>query len=90
MLVGFYPGSASADCFLPEEPFPFKLDKSDPLYEAARDEHQEYLEQLEEYVQCLDQERAYTFNELKSSYRLFQENFGKDAVYRIIDDREAD
>ena len=89
MLVGLVPTNANADCLLPEEPFPFKLDKSDPLYATARDEHQAYLEDLEAYVKCLDQERLFAFEELKSSYRLFKDNFGKDAVYRIIDERSA-
>ena len=27
-------------CFAPEEPFPYKLNTTDPLYETAREEHQ--------------------------------------------------
>ena len=43
-------------CYLPVEPYPYKLEKSDPLYDTARDDHQRYLEELESYVNCLDWE----------------------------------
>lgn len=90
LSIGIKPSLANAECFLPEEPFPYKLTKSDPLYETSRDEHQRYLEDLEAYVKCLDQERAYAFEQLRSSFQLFNDNFGKDAVYRIIDERDRD
>lgn len=69
-------------CFPPDDPFPYKLSKSDPLYDAARGEHQAHLEAMEDYVNCLDRERAAAFALLQSSYDLFMENFGRDAVFR--------
>ena len=69
-------------CYLPVEPYPYKLEKSDPLYDTARDDHQRYLEELESYVNCLDWERTAALHQLKSSFELFQENFGNDAVLK--------
>jgi len=77
------------DCYTPSEPFTYKLAKSDPLYEAARFEHQQYLEALEDYVNCLDRERGAAFEELRTSFELFLENFGKDAVMRYGEERKA-
>ena len=68
-------------CLPPEEPFPYKLSKSDPLYGAARSEHQAYLEGLEGYIKCLDGERSFALAQLKMSFRQFMQNFGKDAVF---------
>ena len=68
-------------CLPPEEPFPYKLSKSDPLYSAARSEHQSYLEGLEDYIKCLDDERSSALAQLKSSFRQFMQNFGKNAVF---------
>lgn len=69
-------------CFPPEEPFQFKLEKSDPLYDTARDEHQRYLEGMEDYINCLDRERVVALEELRTSYNLFRNNFGKDGVFK--------
>lgn len=80
-----YPASlynGIGECYAPPEPFGYKLSKSDPLYEAARQEHQEYLEDLEIYVNCLDRERAIALDELRASFDLFLQNFGKDAVLK--------
>lgn len=74
-------------CLSPEEPFPYKLTKSDPLYDAARDEHQAYLEELEVYVKCLDKERSAALRSFKSSFALFKQNFGSDAVFRYNDNQ---
>lgn len=68
-------------CLPPEEPFPYKLSKFDPLYDAARGEHQAYLEGLEDYIKCLDDERSYALAHLKTSFRQFMQNFGKDAKF---------
>lgn len=72
-------------CFGPIEPFPYKLSKTDPLYNAAREEHQKYLEDIEGYVKCLDEERAAAIAVFKNSYHLFRENFGGDAVFRYVE-----
>lgn len=70
------------NCLPPEEPFPYKLSKSDPLYEAARDEHQAYLEGMEDYINCLDRERSSALSLLEKSFRNFMKNFGKDGVLK--------
>lgn len=75
-------------CYIPVETFTFKIDKSDPLYETARDDHQRYLEELEQYVKCLDDERKQAVSEFRSSFKLFTENYGKDAVMRYSEERE--
>jgi len=69
-------------CMVPEEPYPFRMQKSDPLYEIARDEHQIYLEGMEYYIRCIESERANAVAQLTYSFRLFQQNFGKDAVFK--------
>lgn len=76
-------------CYAPAEPFPYKLEKSDPLFETARDEHQRYLEDLEDYVNCLDQERAGALAALRGSFDLFLSNFGENAVLKYAQEREA-
>lgn len=69
-------------CYQPVETYPFKLDKSDPLYETARADHQRFLEEMEAYVNCLDKERIAALNAFRASYDLFVTNFGADAVFR--------
>lgn len=69
-------------CYLPEKPFDYQLSKSDPLYEAAREEFQTYLEELEAYMLCLEQERSQAFHDLKEGYEEFQRIYGSDAVFR--------
>ena len=76
-------------CLPPTDPYPYKLEKSDPLYEVAREEHQIHLEDMEDYVNCLDRERGAALAELRSSFDLFLANFGKDAVLSYGADREA-
>lgn len=59
-----HPALAAAQgfsCLEPEEPYAYHLDKSDPLYQTARDEFQTYLEEMERYLLCLEQERAGAF-----------------------------
>jgi len=75
-------------CLPPDDPYPYKLPKSDPLYEAARDEHQRHLESLESYVNCLDRERGAALDQLRSSFNLFLANFGEDAVLRYGAERK--
>jgi len=70
------------DCLPPIETYPYKLERSDPLYDTAREDHQRYLEEMEAYVNCLDRERSEALFELQASFRLFKQNFGKDAVFR--------
>ncbi|MEM7289139.1 MAG: hypothetical protein AAF412_02005 [Pseudomonadota bacterium] len=76
-------------CLSPVESYPYKLPKDDPLYETAREDHQRYLEELEDYVNCLDQERGTALAELRASFNLFMENFGRDAVLKYANEREA-
>ena len=76
-------------CFTPVESYPYKLDRSDPLYQTALEDHQRYLEELEDYVNCLDQERSSALAELRASFDLFMANFGEDAVLRYAAEREA-
>lgn len=78
-------GSDVGVCLGPIEPFPYKLSKTDPLYGAARDEHQKYFEDIEDYVKCLAEERAAAIAVFKNSYQLFRENFGSDAVFRYVE-----
>ena len=76
-------------CLPPDDPYPYKLPKSDPLYDTARDEHQEHLESLEKYVNCLDRERGVALDQLRSSFDLFLDNFGEDAVLKYGAERKA-
>jgi len=68
-------------CLPPEEPFPYRLSRSDPLYDTARGEHQAYLEGMEDYIRCLDGERDFALKQLRISFRQFMHYFGKDAVF---------
>lgn len=67
----------------PLEPYTYKLEKTDPLYETARDDHQRHLEELEDYINCLDRERGQALQDLRLSFELFVENFGTDAVLKF-------
>ena len=73
-------GAATA-CLEPLEPPPFRLERSDPLYPAALDEHRRYLEAMEDYVNCLDRERFVALSMFKESFRQFNEFFGDDARF---------
>ena len=68
-------------CLEPLEPLSFRLDRSDPLYAAALNEHRRYLEAMEDYVNCLDRERFVAFSMLKESFKRFEEFFGEDASF---------
>lgn len=87
-----YPSSLAAGelgtCLTPIETFGYKLDKSDPLYDTAREDHQRYLEELEDYVNCLDRERSQALADLRSSFDLFMENFGRDAVLKYAAEKQ--
>lgn len=72
-------------CLPPLRPYPYKLEQADPLYATAREEHQAHLEGMEDYVNCLDRERAVALAQLHLSYRLFKTNFGDDAVLSYTD-----
>lgn len=76
------------NCLAPIETYPYKLNRSDPLYETARDDHQRYLEEMEAYINCLERERRDALSELQTSFRLFQQNFGKDAVFQYGQSRD--
>jgi len=76
-------------CLQPIEAYPYKLTKDDPLYQTARDDYQRYLEELEDYVNCLDRERSEALRELRASFDLFVENFGRDAVLKYAQEKEA-
>ena len=85
-----YPAALGLEvCFAPVEPYTFKLDKSDPLYDTARDDHQRHLEELEDYINCLDRERSQALDGLRSSFDLFVENFGRDAVMKYAAEKQA-
>lgn len=81
--------SGLGTCLQPIETYPYKLSKDDPLYQTARDDHQRYLEELEDYVNCLDRERSEALHELRASFNLFMENFGRDAVLKYAQEKEA-
>ncbi len=80
-------GNSVGNCFAPDDPYPYKLGKTDPLYDTARDEHQRHLEDMEKYVNCLDRERGIALDQFKSSFDLFLKNFGKDAVLQYDAER---
>ena len=69
------------DCVEPIEPLPFRLERTDPLYPAALDEHRRYLEAMEDYVNCLDRERFVALSLLRESYEQFRAFFGDDAHF---------
>lgn len=85
--VSLYGGMGS--CLTPAETYPYKLSKSDPLYDTAREDHQRYLEEMEDYVNCLDRERGAALDELRTSFDLFLKNFGRDAVLQYGAERKA-
>ncbi|MDD9908536.1 MAG: hypothetical protein OXR62_02485 [Ahrensia sp.] len=77
-------------CLAPIETYPYRLDKSDPLYETAREDHQRHLDEMEDYVNCLDRERGAALDQLRASFDLFLENFGEDAVLDYAAERGVD
>jgi len=74
-------------CLAPAETYPYRLDRSDPLYQTAIDDHQRYLGEMEDYVNCLDRERAAALEDLRASFDLFIKNFGEDAVLNYAVER---
>lgn len=71
-------------CIEPAEPFPYQVDKSlEPeLYDFTRQEFQTYLENMETYLRCLEQERAGQLAKLGEMYRLYKQNYGEDAIFK--------
>ena len=91
LVVGpaIVPSTAWAvDCVEPPPPFPYPLERSDPLYHAALDEHRSYLEALEDHVNCLERERAAAFTTFREAAERFRRFFGDDAVL-VYDEREG-
>ena len=91
VLVGpaVVPSTAWAvDCVEPPPPFPYPLERSDPLYRAALDEHRRYLEAIEDHVNCLERERAAAFTTFRDAAERFRRFFGDDAVL-VYDEREG-
>ena len=68
-------------CLEPVEPLPFRIERSDPLYGAALDEHRRYLEAMEDYVNCLDRERFVALSMFRESFEQFRKFFGDDARF---------
>ncbi len=89
VLPGNLPVGLGA-CYTPAETYPYKLERSDPLYQTAREDHQRYLEEMEDYVNCLDRERSEALNELRTSFDSFLKNFGRDAVLKYAVEKEAE
>ena len=81
--------AAETSCLEPLEPLPFRLERSDPLYPAALDEHRRYLEAMEDYVNCLERERFVALSVFRESYRQFVEFFGEDAKFEYDADGNA-
>lgn len=77
-------------CIPPEPPYPYKLSKTDPLYETALRDHQASMEGLEDYLNCIEHERERAYTELENSFDLFIDNFGEDAVLKYVKKREAE
>ena len=86
LLSGTAAGAVETVCLEPVEPLPFRLDRSDPLYAAALDEHRRFLEAMEDYVNCLDRERFVALSMFRESYRQFREFFGDDAKFEYDQD----
>lgn len=83
------PPARAEVCLEPPPPFPYALERSDPLYAAALDDHRRYLEALEDYVNCLERERAAAFTAFREASDRFHRFFGDDAVL-VYDDRGPD
>ena len=71
-------------CFPPAEPPEISIDKKQEpeLYEHVRSEFQIYLEEMEAYLRCLEQERKFGLERLVEINKQFLEKFGEDAVFK--------
>ena len=83
-------GASEGPCIEPFEPFPYPLERSDPLYPTALDEHRHYLEAMEDYVNCLDRERGRALGALREAFERFRTWFGPDAKFEYDAASEAD
>lgn len=81
LVVTVGPEAAATVCLEPLEPLSFRLERSDPLYPVALDEHRRYLEAMEDHVNCLDRERFVALSMFRESFRQFNEFFGEDARF---------
>lgn len=83
LLSPVHLSNAQGLCLSPAEPEDFKIDKQlEPeLYEFVRSEYQTYLEDMEVYLRCLEQDRAASIKRLSEINKQFKRNFGKDAVF---------
>lgn len=86
LLVSASIATAATPCLEPIEPLSFRLDRTDPLYPAALDEHRRYLEEMEDYVNCFDRERFVALSMLRESFGRFNEFFGADANFEYDPD----
>jgi len=86
------PSNAQGYCLEPPEPFLDALSRNDPLYGTARDEAQRYFEDMEDYLRCLEHERAAAYARLTRNYQIFQQNFKNEAAfeYNLDDDRRRE
>ncbi|MEM8863321.1 MAG: hypothetical protein AAGD96_33845 [Chloroflexota bacterium] len=73
-------------CATPMEPFDIEINKKQEpdLYEFIRSQYQRYLEEMETYLRCLEQERKFGLERLTKINKQFQDKFGDDAVFRYL------
>ena len=73
-------------CAAPMEPFDIEINKKQEpdLYEFVRSQYQRYLEEMETYLRCLEQERKFGLERLTKINKQFQDKFGDDAVFRYL------
>ncbi|MAU95507.1 MULTISPECIES: hypothetical protein [Aurantimonadaceae] len=79
-IVGMAHGQA---CVPPVEPYPYAPPDNDPeLREYINQEYADYMESIEDYMRCLQNESRRAFSQADTVFKRWIQYFGKDAVIR--------
>lgn len=72
-------------CLPPMEPYPYEPPRDDPeLMAIVDEEYQTFLRDSEDYLNCLEQERARAFQRTNEILQRYVELFGEDARLRTV------
>lgn len=75
------PGLAfGQSCLPPEEPYPYEPPDDPKLRDLVNQQYAEYMEQVEDYLNCLQLEYRRAFEEAKLKSQQWRQYFGDDAA----------
>ena len=86
-LLALHPATAWSQgsfCYRPAPPYPFEPPRDDPgFYAFINEQYQRYLVDMQDYINCLNEEQHDAFEESQHVLQRWLDYFGDDAVMTI-------